>query len=227
MDVIYFDRETGQTLDECPHCRNLEKELRFKRLQLGQAYKKLDQQQDADEHSDEAQQVFDLWIEVTGRTRRTTFNRERKTPVLARLKDYGVKDVMDAVRGAGIDPYVRDGKRYDDLELICRNGKKLEIFRDRWLAHKEKERKERQGQRPLDTLLTAMRAHEYEVWPTKEPNDYVAICPNCGGSAHIIEHAHRYHIDDTQVTFACKAEQPCAPWDMLQAIDLEPGDLSA
>lgn len=42
----------------------------------------------------------------------------------------------EAIEGAAVDAFEKRGVRYDDLELICRNGKTFDSFRARARAHK-------------------------------------------------------------------------------------------
>ena len=56
---------------------------------------------------------------------------ERVTHILARLRDgYSEAEIKKAIDGAAEAAFVNkdSGQRYDDLELICRNGSKLESF---------------------------------------------------------------------------------------------------
>ena len=55
---------------------------------------------------------------------------ERYRKVRSRLRDgYTPKQIALAIRGAARAPFVNaDGKRFDDLELICRSAEKLEDF---------------------------------------------------------------------------------------------------
>lgn len=59
--------------------------------------------------------------------------RERTAKVAARLRDgYTPEQIRAAIDGAARGAFVNDdGKRFDDLELICRSGTKLESFIDR------------------------------------------------------------------------------------------------
>lgn len=58
---------------------------------------------------------------------------ERLSKVVARLRDgYTAADIRKAIDGAKHSAFENDtGKRFDDLELICRNGTKLEQFIER------------------------------------------------------------------------------------------------
>lgn len=59
--------------------------------------------------------------------------RDRRQKVAARLREgYTPDDIRTAIDGAAIGAFVNDaGTRFDDLELICRNGSKLESFIER------------------------------------------------------------------------------------------------
>ncbi len=60
---------------------------------------------------------------------------ERLSKVVARLRDgYSAAEIRKAIDGAKHSAFENDdGKRFDDLELICRNGTKLEQFIERGL----------------------------------------------------------------------------------------------
>lgn len=90
------------------------------------------------ENNDE-QLVFETWVAAVGRSSTTTrFTPERRTKVRARLADYPLEDVLDAVRGIALSPFhMGDNDRktaYNDLTFVCRNGSKLEEFRDLYRA---------------------------------------------------------------------------------------------
>lgn len=58
---------------------------------------------------------------------------DRKRKIAGRLKDgYSLNQIKQAIDGCASSPFHcgenKDGKRYDDIELICRNGSKLESF---------------------------------------------------------------------------------------------------
>lgn len=80
-------------------------------------------------------EVFDYWMEQLGKNGRTKFSGDRRRKVEARLKEgYTVEDLKRAVDGIQNSPHHMgentQGIRYDDLELICRVGSKVEHFRD-------------------------------------------------------------------------------------------------
>lgn len=77
--------------------------------------------------------VFDHWIAVMNKPR-ARLTKERKAKVIARLKDYSIDDLKQAIDGCARSPHHMGqndtGTIYDDLELICRDGKHVEQFRD-------------------------------------------------------------------------------------------------
>lgn len=83
----------------------------------------------------EVQQVFDLWLQVTGKDRqRTKLDSKREARIVWALKAYPLDDVLDAVQGWQKSPFHsgqnNDGKVWNDLTLLLRNAEKLEFFRD-------------------------------------------------------------------------------------------------
>jgi hypothetical protein len=81
-----------------------------------------------------AEQVFDAWLVSTGRSGRTIFDTKRQRVVAAALKAYPLEDVLDAVRGWRHSAHHRgENDRatvYNDLELLLRDGRHIEQFRD-------------------------------------------------------------------------------------------------
>ena len=76
-----------------------------------------------------ARRLFAYWQEQCGRsTAKFTLDRRRK--VEARLREgYTEQQIRQAIDGAARAAFVNDaGKRFDDLELICRSGSKVEDF---------------------------------------------------------------------------------------------------
>lgn len=77
-------------------------------------------------------QVFDHWREVTGHPD-AKFTAKRKRAVKERLREgYTVEQLRSAVDGCRASPFHQgENERrtvYDDLELICRSGEKVEQF---------------------------------------------------------------------------------------------------
>lgn len=80
-------------------------------------------------------QVFDAWVEATGKNAKAVkFSKERQALLNRRLKDWPLEDLLDAVKGWRHSPHHRgENERqtvYNDLELLLRNAKNIERFRD-------------------------------------------------------------------------------------------------
>jgi hypothetical protein len=80
------------------------------------------------------QQVFDAWIEATGRTGATVFSDKRRRLIRNALKLYSTADVLDAVQGWRKSSHHcgenDTGTVYNDLELLLRDAAHIEKFRD-------------------------------------------------------------------------------------------------
>lgn len=85
-----------------------------------------------DEPPDIIGELFVYWQRTCGHPQALP-TRERRSKVKARLKDgYTPEQIRTAIDGAARAAFVADnGKRFDDLELICRTGAKLEDFIER------------------------------------------------------------------------------------------------
>lgn len=82
---------------------------------------------------DLVQTVFNHWITVMGKTAATKLTPARRKKVQARLKEgYTVDQLMTAINGCAKSPFHmgQNDQRtvFDDLELICRSGEKVEGF---------------------------------------------------------------------------------------------------
>ena len=84
------------------------------------------------EKTDGAHALFDYWRTECGHSQAKP-TRERLSKIRARLAEgYTAEQVRAAIDGAARAAFTNDaGKRFDDIELICRNGSKLESFIDR------------------------------------------------------------------------------------------------
>ncbi len=75
--------------------------------------------------------LFDYWVKTCGKAPASTkLTDDRRRRVLARLKDdYTPEQIKAGIDGAAAQPFVNEqGRVFDDLELICRSGSKLEDF---------------------------------------------------------------------------------------------------
>ena len=78
-------------------------------------------------------QVFDYWVTAMCKGALAKPTKGRVTKIKARLNEgYSVEQIKQAIDGCSRSPFHmgenKDNKRYDDIELICRNGEKLESF---------------------------------------------------------------------------------------------------
>jgi hypothetical protein len=79
-------------------------------------------------------ELFQYWQAVFGKER-ATFTPERRRVIRARLRDgYTAQDIRRAIDGCKASDFHNginnEGRSYNDITLICRNGTKLESFRD-------------------------------------------------------------------------------------------------
>lgn len=83
---------------------------------------------------DPVRQVFDAWVEATGRTTRVLLDAKRRKVIKNALKNYPVEDVIDAVRGWDRSPFhAGDNDRhtvYNELHHLIGDTTKVEKFRD-------------------------------------------------------------------------------------------------
>lgn len=84
--------------------------------------------------TDAVQAIFDAWVQATNRTGRTVLTGERRRLIAKQLKHYPIEDLLDAVRGWRHSSHHRGendrSTTYNDLELILRDAKHIEMFRD-------------------------------------------------------------------------------------------------
>lgn len=79
--------------------------------------------------------IFEYWIETFNKKGTVKLTDKRKKNIHARLKEgYTLEDIKGAIWGCSMSEYHMgkndSGTVYDDIELICRSGEKLEKFRD-------------------------------------------------------------------------------------------------
>ena len=83
---------------------------------------------------DQCEDIFNYWVDVMGKSKSTTkLTPKRKKVIGARLKDgYTVENIQQAITNCSNDPFsMGDNDRrtaFNDIELICRSGEKLESF---------------------------------------------------------------------------------------------------
>jgi hypothetical protein len=88
--------------------------------------------------SDDVYQIFTYWRDVMKKTNSAKCTPKRTKAVKGRLDEgYSVDDIKGAIFGCSVTPHNMGqqsstnpaGKRFDCLELICRNGENVERFK--------------------------------------------------------------------------------------------------
>jgi hypothetical protein len=74
-------------------------------------------------------ELFAYWRERCDRPR-AKLGPDRRAKIKARLAEgHTIEEIRRAIDGAASAPHVSDaGLRFDDIELVCRSGSKLELF---------------------------------------------------------------------------------------------------
>lgn len=113
--------------------QNAEASLRVERRKVTELRKQLEDKAVGTDFSPEIQTAYEYW-KLRCRHPRAKLGLERAAAVKARLKSgHSLLDVLRAIDGAAWDAFVGDGgKKYDELELICRNEVKFDRFVDAW-----------------------------------------------------------------------------------------------
>lgn len=78
-------------------------------------------------------EIFNHWKSVMKKSNNSLLNTKRTKAIKARLKEgYTVEQIKMAITGCSMTPHNmgqnENGKKYDDLELICRDGSNVERF---------------------------------------------------------------------------------------------------
>lgn len=94
-------------------------------------------------------EIFLHWCRVMDKSpNKTKLTKEREKAIRARLKDgYSVDEIKRAIEGCRADSWSMGSndrhKPFNDIELICRTGKKLEGFRDALTSSQQKQDNQR------------------------------------------------------------------------------------
>jgi len=94
--------------------------------------------------ADPACEIFAYWVSVMGKTGAAKLTPKRKKSVQARLRDgYTLDQIKNAIDNCRADPWSMGENdrhtQFNDLELICRTGEKLESFINRAQSTKKAE----------------------------------------------------------------------------------------
>lgn len=98
-------------------------------------------------------EIFNYWKEVMKKNNSSILNAKRDKAIKARLEEgYTVEQIKLAILGCSMTPHNmgqnNNGKRYDDLELICRDGVQIERF----ASNSNQQPQQRFGQHVSKTL---------------------------------------------------------------------------
>lgn len=94
--------------------------------------------------SKDIQKVFDHWVAVCRPTHRVplVLSEKRRTKIADAIRLYGVETCLQAIEGITYSDFHmganRDGKKYDEIELILRDAKHIEQFAELYHDHKDK-----------------------------------------------------------------------------------------
>ena len=84
--------------------------------------------------ADPVNEIFRAWVVSTGRTNRAVLGAKRRRVIEQALRVYPASEVLLAVDGWRHSPHHRGendrGVKYNDLELLLRDEKHIEMFRD-------------------------------------------------------------------------------------------------
>lgn len=92
-----------------------------------------DSQANADKFAEQIKEVFQHWKSTMGKDGKSKLTKKRESRVRARLSDgFSVAELCKAIDGCKASPYHQGGNPagtvYDDLELICRDDGKVNMF---------------------------------------------------------------------------------------------------
>lgn len=200
------------TSAECGHCvrmkarmesaiidsENAEIALRVERRKVKNLLKELEQRQLEHVRAADVEVVFLYW-RTACKHERAVLGAKRRKAIAARLDDgYAVSELKLAIDGAAADAFVNGkGKRFDDIDLICRDEVKLEDFMERGRLAREKPIDPRQLHlslvRALEVLAPLVEDRLLECLHTR--------CPICR-----LQHSTLRIFKDTVFCGECEAD---------------------
>lgn len=136
-DVI--SEESGEVLDECPGCAKLrvendgkQRDIKAWQGRYAQLAAKIKKKAVDEGHWQLANEVFEFW-QIQCKHPNSKFDIDVFEFIYPLVDRYGLEKCYRAVRGAAYDPYIttnKNGKqvRHDGIDLIFRNGPKLEYY---------------------------------------------------------------------------------------------------
>lgn len=141
-----IDSQTGEiTRSSCTGCNDLlaqlnaaitdrdlaEKEIRRQRVQISALKKDRERERETYVARARVEKLFADWQRIVGK--HNSKMGPARFDALKKMVELGYTDEQFelAFYGAKHDPFVKGGKRFQDLELICRNESKFEDFCNR------------------------------------------------------------------------------------------------
>lgn len=143
-----FDVATGEILthteakDGCPNCtlalqerlqaeqdlQRVERDLRNARREVARLKTEIEKRERQSPNMRAAEGIFRYWIARLEKNPKTAvFGDKRRKAVLARLTEHDAEYIARAIDGLAATVYTAPtGKRFDDLELVCRDEVTLE-----------------------------------------------------------------------------------------------------
>lgn len=123
-------------------------------------------------HVDDVKTVFDFWHSTMKKTEKTKLTDGRRRVIKSRLKNFTVGDIQQAVVGCtksshhmGANPQSNpEGRRYDDLTLICRNDENVERFMNYAVQVSIPDAKQQEVDDWINGDQATQQAHDGEVF---------------------------------------------------------------
>jgi hypothetical protein len=111
-----------------------EKEIRRQRVQINALKKDRERERETYAARARVEKLFADWQRIVGK--KNSKMGPARFDALKKMVELGYTDEQFelAFYGAKHNPFVKDGKRFQDLELICRNEAKFEDFANRGAA---------------------------------------------------------------------------------------------
>lgn len=152
--------------------QNAEMELRVMRRRLKAMEKQAEQKVKQGARAGDVQTIFDYWRATCGHERARLGAKRTQAVDAILAMGYTVDDVKEAIDGLAATAFEKDGKRYDDLELVCRNEVQVDKYRDAAKRHREKVRAAR-------TLVDRLIAVSGQGWHDPRMDWTIFSCPVC------------------------------------------------
>ena len=89
-------------------------------------------------NKDSIDEIFNFWTQTMKKASDTKFTVKRRNRIRDRLKEgYTIERIKNAIVGCSLSPFHQGQNdthtKYNDIELICRSGEKLEFFEQKSL----------------------------------------------------------------------------------------------